>query len=711
MTSRRLWNVTIAAIAGALLVAAWVEARAGRSTGSVSSRPRRLVTEAAKKVDRLVDANLDRQNVSANAAIDDETFVRRVYLDVIGRIPTAGETRAFLESRSKDKRQELIDSLLDSPGYSSHLYNYFADLLRVKTRLAQRVSGEPYIHFLKSSFAENTPYDELVRQLLTAEGPAYARDNGATGYYLRDREMPEDNMANTARVFLGTRLECAQCHDHPFDKWTQKQFFEMVAFTGGLRYRSFDVRSPEARQFNAYGRTLRNENQQAYRAYRQISAQLTNAIEGTGTGLARLPKEYQYDDAQPLSLVTAAPIFGPSVDLEVPSVPAPDRRGPARRRRARMSNERQLRVQDARLPQIDSRVTYAEWLTSKDNPRFAKVIVNRLWKRFFGMGLIEPVDDFKDDTRASNPQLLIELEKLMIELDFDIKQFQRVLLNTEAYQRAASTREPAEGEDYHFPGPLLRRMTAEQMWDSLLTLVLPNVEATIAEPGAKAEVLYAEYEGIADLSTDELIARIDEEAKSGRSMRERMMARVAEERRAELQKEQAKRRKARLLYRNLARARRQNDLQAEQKIIAQLAELGLDPDPRARRRNDRNLVRASELPSPAPDGHLIRQFGQSDREQIEASHQDANVPQSLTLLNGFLDEKVLGDKGSALRVTVAEASNTRDKIESIFLAILNRGPNRDERTLWKRDVDRFGEEALQDLAWTLVNCHEFRFIR
>ncbi|MBL8898448.1 MAG: DUF1549 domain-containing protein, partial [Planctomycetes bacterium] len=176
----------------------------------------------AAAIDRLVDADLARAGVPANPPSDDATFVRRAYLQIVGRIPTAEEARAFLADRSAEKRTQLIDRLLVSPGHESHLFTWYADLLRAKSRLANQISGEPYLHWIKSAVAANEPYDQIARDLLTASGAAHARENGETGYYLRDRGMPEDNMANTARVFLGTRLECAQCHNHPFDKWTQK---------------------------------------------------------------------------------------------------------------------------------------------------------------------------------------------------------------------------------------------------------------------------------------------------------------------------------------------------------------------------------------------------------------------------------------------------------------------------------------------------------
>ncbi|MCH2105247.1 MAG: DUF1549 domain-containing protein, partial [Planctomycetes bacterium] len=190
---------------------------------SAAPESREATAEKAARVDELIDAHLKESGLTPPPVADDEAFVRRAYLDINGRIPTNREAEKFFASAEEDKRDALVHELLRSPGFVSHSFNYWADILRIKSMLARRTSGEPFIHWMKDSLAENKPYDEWVAELLAADGPGHARDNGATGLMLRDRNMPEDSMSNTVRVFLGTRLECAQCHDHPFDKWTQKQ--------------------------------------------------------------------------------------------------------------------------------------------------------------------------------------------------------------------------------------------------------------------------------------------------------------------------------------------------------------------------------------------------------------------------------------------------------------------------------------------------------
>ena len=174
--------------------------------------------QVSEKIDELVEANYKAKKIEPNAPVSDEVFVRRAYLDIIGRIPSMEEARAFLESGEAGKRTKLIDTLLGSEGYVSHWYNWWADILRVQTGLRDE-AGTAYAEWVKDSLRKNVPYDQFVKTLVTAEG--FVWDNGAVGYYLRDAGMPLDNMSNTAQIFLGTRLVCAQCHNHPFDRWTQ----------------------------------------------------------------------------------------------------------------------------------------------------------------------------------------------------------------------------------------------------------------------------------------------------------------------------------------------------------------------------------------------------------------------------------------------------------------------------------------------------------
>jgi hypothetical protein len=644
--------------------------------------------QAAAEIDRLIEARLAAEQQKPNPLVDDATFLRRAYLQIVGRIPDAEEAQAFLQQKGRDRRTELVDRLFASPGHDSHEFHWLADLLRARSRLMRQTSGEPFVHYLKQSIAQDKPFDVLVREMLTASGPAGQRGNGATGYLLRDLGMPEDSTANTLRVFLGTRLECAQCHNHPFDKWTQRQFYEMNAFLGGLQYRSGFEQSEAGMRLREVARELAQEHgQQAQAALRRLAIPAAVGLRGAGTGLARLPDTYKYDDARPNEPIAAKTIFGRPVALDVQAPPPPQRRRPARGGPVGRD--------------VDSRAAFADWLVASDNPRFALVLANRLWKRTFGVGLIEPVDDLKDDTQASHPELLRYLEQLIVQLDFDTERFQRVLMRTKLFQRASCAWEPG-GAPFLFAGPLLRRMTAEQVWDSLLTLVVPDLDATLRPPGARAEEVYRAYERLSQASAEDLAAEVEAQV---------LRQKDPEKFRA-LQRERfaAREREVRPLVRELALAQRRGDEAVVTRIRSELQKLGV-PVPGERRRGGADeLVRASDLPSPAPPNHLLAQFGQSDRDTVEAAHQEATVPQVLTLLNGFVDQRVF-EPGSVLRRRLAAGKDDADRLRAAYLSILNRAPDAKETALWRGELAQRGDAAVRDLVWVLINSNEFRFVR
>lgn len=320
------------------------------------------VPSLTAEVQELVDRSLTAKGAKLNAPASDETFLRRVYLDVAGRIPSLGESTRFLSSTEADKRAKLITELLGSEGYVSHMYNWKADLLRVASRgLAPGLPGLLYDEWVKGAVRSHMPYDEFVRQLITASG--YLWENGAVGFYVRDLGMPLDHMSNMTRAFLGTRIECAQCHDHPLEPITQKDFYQMVAFTYGVS----NLGSPggfsndNVKQWPDIKAKLDAlpKDKALWDSVSSTMAPLKRLTQDTGKQL-HFPDTYAYDAALRGKAVEPRTLFG-----DEPSVGD----GDGERRKA-----------------------FADWLTSPRNPRFAKNIANRLWKRVMGTGLIEPVD-------------------------------------------------------------------------------------------------------------------------------------------------------------------------------------------------------------------------------------------------------------------------------------------------------------------------------
>ena len=662
----------------ALLVAANAPLSAAKPEGakkavpeSVSVIPLSKTMKASRRVDKLIEADYAKHKIEPNPLTSDATFVRRIYLDIVGRIPTFDEAIAFLDSDKSDKRSKLIDKLLDSEGYVSHNFNYWADLLRLQSRM-RYAPAQPYLDFVKDSLRDNKPYDQFVRELITAEG--YTWDNGAAGYYLRDTGMPLDNMSNTAQVFLGTQLVCAQCHDHPFDSWTQRQYYQLAAFTYGIETR--DRRHPMSMQVRKMRRDDKIDREMV-RAAGRILQPLAYRVNETDRPL-RLPRDYQYDDAKPRDQIDPATIFGEDVEVK---------------------------------PGDSRKEIYARWMTSPKNPRFANVIANRLWKRVMGLGLIEPVDDIKDGVDPSNPKLMTFLVKTMIDSKFNLKQYFRILFNSKTYQRDVSVEEVASDETYYFPGPILRRLSAEEMWDSLLAMTLPELDARKGNP--RNYNRYSNGKELVDKDMKEILEMAKVEAKRRKAQFEFTQATQ------ELQKD------LRVAYRTQDREKinklREEVNKVRQKIYGPRMETQMQRNRRRARAQQRetdprwvgfsrDLVRASEVTSPARPGHFLRQFGQSDRETIENAHTEATVPQILTLLNGPMFFQ-LSNRNSVLQKNLADVDGAEEKLELIFVSILSRRPTEREKKITLPTIENNGNRGAGDVVWALLNTRQFLFVQ
>ena len=694
---------------------------AGRIDLSVEDRP---WEQAADQIDALIADGLKMADKERNPPIADEVFARRIYIDIGGRIPTYGELLRFLESKSSNKRSELIDELLGSEGYVSSNYNYWADILRVKSR-GRRTIMISYQDWIKDSLRENKPYDEFVRELITADG--YVWDDPAVGYYLRDAGMPLDNMSNTAQVFLGTRMQCAQCHDHPFDKWTQKEYYHMAAYTFGLQAQIPYGKVPISQDFqkiqrglvqkslrDGYTREEAREKARPSAAERRVVRDLIQPMTAQALETERalrLPEDYQYDNGKPKQKITPATPFGGKA--------AVSKKG-------------------------DPREVYADWMVSPENPRFTKVIANRLWKKVMGIGLIEPVDNLTDDTVASNPDLMAYLEEVMINSDYDLKAYLRTLFNTRTYQSAVSFDSPEPGEVYHFQGPVLRRMTAEQMWDSILTLAVIDLDERIdIEPQtlrarAGEEQMKARVDRLEDLTSVQVYGAakrlteletqfIEYEKQYRQSLNNASDDKERNELRADYRKARAKKNQAADIL--LAKLNGEDTsemmevfntpgtmsmgmgmgmMERSADELDRVKEMRRDPRWRGM---SAGMVRASEVISPAPAGHFLRQFGQSDREIISSSTDEASISQALRLLNG----EGLGwimKPNSALNSALQNEGRNRRKMDIVFQSFFARPASPSEWELIGAQFEEYGtRKGYRQLLAALLNTQEFRFIQ
>jgi hypothetical protein len=673
--------------------------------------------ELSQKIDALVEEGYKANRITPNAPASDETFVRRAYLDIIGRIPSMEEAKEFLDSSEQGKRAKLIDKLLDSEGYVSHWYNWWADILRVQSNMGgndNREAGQAYAHWVKDALRNNKPYDQFVKELVTAEG--YIWDNGAVGYYIRDAGMPLDNMSNTVQIFLGTRLACAQCHNHPFDKWTQKDYYEMAAFTYNVDTNA--IASPElqadimaandkiAKEGGKRGEAER-KRQSMRRVIEGITEPMRAGVSDNNGRMLNLPNDYKYEDAR-----AGAPVEAHTITL----------------------SDRDKGVKS----QKEQRAAYAAWMTSQENPRFSTVIANRLWKRVMGMGLIEPMDDFKDDTSASNPALMKYLSQQVVAGKYDLKKILRAMYNTRTYQRQVTTSDVPEDKPYYFPGPVLRRMTAEQIWDSVTTLVIPSPDLRQRGQGYRGalEQMRKEAETLGKVKSSDIVAvarkYADEdfqlELKATVAREKLNKAREANDQKA-VQAAQRELNESNDARDNIGAKARVELLKMAGEGVKGAFVSTIKPFGSMMKKDEKKeapvidtatasqwngygdeFFRASELPSPAPGGHFLREFGQSNREIIENATSEATVSQALNLMNGPTFDKLMMEN-TQLMQRFRGASTDEGRENAIFMSLFSRKPTDVERAIIKDTIEEFGKDGWKNVVWALLNTREFVFVQ
>ena len=656
----------------------WVrfEHREASLAGPGVAVARAAVPEIARHVDALIERHHAAKGTRLNAPVGDEVFLRRVYLDVAGRIPSLEESNRFLADAREGRRARLIDELLASEGYVSHTYNWKADQLRLNPRAL--AGGQPawlYDDWVKDAIRAGLPHDETVRRLITASG--YLWENGAAGFYLRDLGMPLDHASNLSRVFLGTRMECAQCHDNPLEPVTQKDFLQMAAFTAGVS----NLSSPSG---------YSNDNVTQWPDIKALLGRmgadkaLQDGVSRTISPLKRLTK----DTDKPLTFPTTY-VYDKSV-------------------RGHPVAPRTLFGDEAPIVDGDRRLAFAEWLTSPRNPRFAKNAANRLWKRVMGAGLIEPVDSLTALPPPEHRELLAFLTSTLIDFRFDERAFLAALLNTRLYQSETVRDRPEAGTAFSLHGPLLRRLSAEQIWDSHLVLLVPDLDQR--KPAVRHEgsnLNPARLRRLTDMTADEIIARARDE-NAYRARRREYTLRLTEQKK-ELAAAQA-RGDATAVGRLQADHARENENFFSPELLALEmggAQLAPETDPRWQSL-PREFLRAAEIPLPLPLGHFLRQFGQSDRREIDAFNRDPNTTHALALMNGDLVTLVLAPD-SHLRRQLAAAGGRTDRMTAlIYRALLVRAPS-DAELANLASLMASSLTPEDDTIWALLNSPEFLF--
>ena len=358
----------------------------------------------------------------------------------------------------------------------------------------------------------------------------------------------------------------------------------------------------------------------------------------------------------------------------------------------------------------DRRRAFAEWITSPRNPRFAKNAANRLWKRVMGAGLIEPVDSLTALPHPEHRELLEFLTSALIGFRFDERAFLAVLLNTRLYQSEAVRERPEPGSAFGLHGPLLRRLSAEQIWDSHLVLLVPDLDERKSAVRHEGSLLNpARLRRLTTMNADEIIARSRDEM-AYRVRRREHTLRLAEQKK-ELAAAQARGNAAEVRRVQAGHARENETFYSPELQALEMGDAQPAPETDPRWQSlPRNFLRASEIPLPLPLGHFLRQFGQSDRREIDAFNRDPNTTHALALMNGELAARVLAPD-SLLRRQLASADGHRDRMTAlIYRALLVRSPSDGERSTIA-SLTATSLTPVEDTIWALLNSPEFLFQR
>jgi hypothetical protein len=352
-------------------------------------------------VDKYIFAKLHMLNILPSDLCTDQEFVRRAYMDVCGVLPTAAQTKAFLDSKDGDKRAKLVDELLERPEYADQWTLKWSDVFRSSRKSIQLKGTHVFQTWLRGHIEKNDGFDHIIREVITAGGSTFS--NPPANYFRIARD-PSSLAETTAQLFFGIRMQCAKCHNHPFERWTQDDYYSMSAWFARVKQRK-DPTEPGA-------------NPQAKDGAEYIYLDRTAEITQPRTGKTMAPKF----------------MGGP-----VPTL----------------------------APGKDRREVLASWMTSENNPFVPKSVVNRVWFHLVGKGIVDPVDDFRDSNPSANDDLLGALAKDFTSHHWDVKNLIRTIMSSRTYQLSAQTNDFNKDDNKYFSHAVTKLHTAEQLFDAL----------------------------------------------------------------------------------------------------------------------------------------------------------------------------------------------------------------------------------------------------
>ena len=679
----------------------------------------------------LRNGGVDREPLSP---IDDLAYLRRVSVDLIGRIPTGAEIDEYMAWPAKVRRQQVVEKLLHHERFTDRWTVFFADLLRLRSNAE---GGSALIAYVHKAVEDGMPYDELARRLISSGGKAGSVPE--VGFILGDDADPMALAGITSQVFMGVRISCAQCHDHPFDKWTQKDFYGFAAY---------------------FGKTRRQERRINDRILGVYTTELPQST-------VMWPPEGAVDDEDrrpmppvfPISFVKEESPYRPLARLnqlrEKSETPEPvasnepsldDLLAGAAKKANRQtagslgaldvfdeakSDVREIDLKAAAYRNSELRAKLAELVTDPRNPYFSQSFVNRVWAELLGQGFVEPLDDFSDNNPASHPETLAFLADEFVANGFDLRQLVKMIVLSDAYRRSRADGLPEPDRlalERNFQAAPMRRMISEVLYDSIITA---GHLFTVKHPeGQNLKTVWQESRMTKKPAGDDSInlAALESKPNANPAMSKTMTGPSAMtakqsgydfEKAIEIDFDAV-----------LADAKAEDAIEVEQMMVKTPEELEaerlanemkrqrmgyVDVFTRAIIDDNPTFSTAMRMPSPAPDGHFVRVFGQTDRNELGAERdQSPTMRQALMILNGQLTNEAarVGELEPIYPLISGKSPNLNAAITLAYREILTRKPTEADLETGREVIGlaETPQQGLADLRWVLLNSHEFRFL-
>ena len=691
-----------------------------------------------------LDTVLQKENAAANVKVkpagkvDDLTYLRRVTIDLVGRIPTYEEIEEYQSWSPRDRRQKVVDKLLNDIRFTDRWTVFMSDMLRLR---ANTEGGARLIAFVHQAIEERMPYDELSHRLISSNGKVGTVPE--VGFILGDNADPMALAGSVSQTFMGIRISCAQCHDHPFDVWTQEDFYGFASYFGKtkrvetrfqdrvLAIYTTDTNQnvilwpPEGKEEEGEKRTPVDprfpfELAKADRSTKPIARLAALRTQKTEVKEEKPEETASIDDLLSDADNTIAKTVGKNKEdtLGVLSQLKKD--------------QKSISKLSSKYTQSEVRMQLADLITSPKNRYFAQCFANRIWAEFMGLGIVDPVDDFSAGNNPSHPETLDYLADEFIASGYDMRELIRIIVTSDAYQRShagdVSVAEREELEKNYLAAPM-RRMISEVLYDSLIVaghlfdvkheagenMTIAWRESRIMKKPTKQAANLNQVASLNDAGTNDA-------GTSPKMKKEKKMVKpensydleksidaldfdalLKEEKDAPaveaMQVMSAEELEAMRMAQESAR------MQAD--YFTRFVKVEFDDNPK--------YSTAMRMSSPAPPEHFLRIFGQNDRAELgQVRDHVPTMRQSLMMLNGRLTHEAarVGKLEPVYQLLVGKSANLDRAIDRIYMEIMTRHPSQEEIEMAK-EVIRGSENQMAgvaDFRWVLLNCNEFRFI-